>query len=168
VKVTGQGIAVQDVIAAVKLAIKEANISAADEDRDLRVSSVKLTLHALATRSLGGRLDFRVPFIGMQVKVGTKMTRSDTHEIDISLTPPAQPAGAEVREATMDDALIEAIETIRAAVACAAGGDDPFVLNDATVTLSFAVTADGEISIGVDGGLSEELTHTLTLGLAPA
>lgn len=166
-KVTDQGIAVQEVIAAVKLAIREANISAADEDRDLRVSSVKLTLHVLATRSLGGRLDFRVPFIGMQVMVGTKITRSDTHEIEINLVPPAQPIGAAVREATMDYALVEAIETIRAAMVSGADGDDPFVLNHATITLSFAVLADGEISIGVDGGLSEELTHRITLGLAP-
>jgi Trypsin-co-occurring domain 2 len=145
-----------------------ANISATDDGRDLRVSSIALTLHALATRSVGGRLDFRIPFIGMQVKVGTKVTKSDTHEIEINLVPPGQPSGAEIREATLDFALTDAIETIRAAVASAADGDDPFVLNGATITLSFAITAEGEISIGVDGGLSEELTHTLTLGLTPA
>jgi len=79
VKVTDQGVAMPDVIADVKLAIKEANISATDEDRDLRVGSVILTLHALAARSAGGGLDFRLPFIGMQVKVGSRVTRSDTH-----------------------------------------------------------------------------------------
>jgi len=168
VKITDQGAAVPDVIADVKLAIREANVSAADENRDLRVSSVRLTLHALATRSIGGRLDFRIPFIGMAVTVGTKVTRSDTHEIEINLAPPGEPAGLEVREAPLDTALVDAIETIRAAVASAAGGDDPFVLNDATITLSFAVTAEGEISIGLDGGLGHELTHTLTLGLKPA
>jgi hypothetical protein len=46
---------------------------------------------------------------------------------------------------------VEAIETIRAAVASAAGGDDPFVLNESTITISFAVTAEGTISIGVNG-----------------
>lgn len=167
-KVTDQGVAVPDVISDVKNAIREASVSAADENRDLRVSSVRLTLHALATRSIGGGLDFRIPFIGMPVKVGTKVTRSDTHKIEISLAPPAEPAGEEVREATLDTALVDAIETIRAAVASAAGGDDPFVLDDATITLSFVVTGEGEISIGVDGGLSNELTHTLTLGLKPA
>lgn len=166
-QVTDQGVAVQEVINEIKLAIKEANISAANEYRDLRVSSVKLTLHVLATRSLGGRLEFRVPFIGMQIKLGTKITRSDTNEIEISLTPPALSAGAEVR-GSIDDALVEAIETIRAAVVSGAGGDDPFVLDEATVTLSFAVTQDGEISVGVDGSLTHELTHTITLGLAPA
>jgi hypothetical protein len=167
VRVTDQGASVEEVISDVKLAIKEANISAADEDRDLRVSSVQLKLHVLATRSLGGRLEFRVPVIGMQVKLGRKLTKADTSEIEISLVPPAGPAGAEIRGG-IDDALVEAIETIRAAIAAGAGGNDPFIFQDAKVTLSFAVTADGEISIGVDGSLTEELTHTLTLGLGPA
>jgi hypothetical protein len=166
--VTDQGVAVQDVIAAVKLAIREASISAADQDRDLWVSSVGLVLHALAVRSLGGALDFRVPFVGMQLRFGAKVTRSDTHQIEINLAPPEPAPGLAVRSAALDDALVEAVETIRAAVASAAGGEDPFVLTSATITLSFAVTAEGDISIGVDGGLSNELTHTLTLGLAPA
>ena len=63
---------------------------------------------------------------------------------------------------------MEAIETIRAALASAAGGDDPFILEDSNVTIAFAVTSEGSISIGVDGSLSEELTHTLVLGLVPA
>ena len=67
----------------------------------------------------------------------------------------------------LDDVLVEAIETIRAAVASAASGDDPFVLNDSTIRISFAVTAEGSISIGVNGSLSDELTHTLVLALVP-
>ena len=64
--------------------------------------------------------------------------------------------------------LTEAIETIRAAVAGAATGSDPFILSDATVRIAFAVTADGDISIGINGRLSQEITHTLILDLAPA
>ena len=116
-KVTADGVPVQDVIAAVKLAIKEANVSATDEDRDLRVGSVKLVLHALATRTVGGSLSFTVPFIGMPVRFGAKVTKSDTHEIEINLVPPAQETGAEIREASLDLALVDSIETIRAVVA---------------------------------------------------
>ena len=114
-KVTEDGVPVQDVIAAVKLAIKEANVSATDEGRDLRVGSVNLVLHALATRSVGGGLSFTVPFIGMPVRFGSKVTRSDTHEIEINLAPPAQEPGEEVREAALDLVLVDSIETIRAA-----------------------------------------------------
>jgi hypothetical protein len=167
-KVAADGVPVGDVIAAVKLAIKEANVSATEEGRDLRVDSVKLVLHALATRTVGGRLNFTVPFIGMPVRLGAKVTKSDTHEIEVNLIPPGQEAGHEVREASLDLALVDAIETVRAIVASTVDGDDPFVLNDAKITLSFAITADGDISIGIDGSMTDEVTHTLVLSLVPA
>lgn len=166
-KVTEDGIPVQDVVAAVKLAIKEANVSATDKDRDLRVDSVKLILHALAIRTAGGSLNFTVPFIGMPVRLGTKVTKSDTHEIEINLVPPSQDAGEEVREASLDMVLVDAIETVRAVIASTSDDDDPFALNDAKITLSFAVTAEGDISIGIDESMSDEVRQTLVLGLAP-
>jgi hypothetical protein len=165
VNVTEDGVPVPDVIEAVKRAIKTASVSATDQGRDLRVGSVSLILHAIAVRSSGGGL---IPFIGMRVQFGAKLTTRDTHEIEINLTPPGEEDRAEVRDSGLDDVLVEAIETIRAAVASAAGGDDPFVLNDSTITISFAVTAEGSISIGVNGSLSDELTHALVLALVPA
>jgi hypothetical protein len=168
VNVTEDGVPVPDVIEAVKRAIKTASVSATDQGRDLRVGSVSLILHAIAVRSSGGGLNFRIPFIGMRVQFGAKLTTRDTHEIEINLTPPGEEDRAEVRDSGLDDVLVEAIETIRAAGASAAGGDDPFVLNDSTITISFAVTAEGSISIGVNGSLSDELTHALVLALVPA
>jgi hypothetical protein len=168
VRVTQAGVPVQDVITAVKLAIKEAGVSATDRDRDLRVNSVRLVLHALATQAVGGRLNFTIPFIGMPVRLGTKVKKSDTHEIEINLAPPGQEAGEEVREAAVDLALVDAIETVRAVVAGSSGGDDPFALNEAKITLSFAVTAEGDISIGIDSSMSDEVTQTLILGLVPS
>jgi Trypsin-co-occurring domain 2 len=164
-QVNEDGVPVQEVVEAVKLAIKEANVSEADEDRDLRVHSVRLILHALATRTIGGGLAFTVPFIGMPVRFGVKVTKSDTHDIEISLGAPTQKTGEEVRDGALDLALVDSIETIRAVVASAANGDDPFVLNDAKITLSFAVTAEGDISIGADGSMSDEVTHSLILTL---
>lgn len=166
-RVTDDGVPVQDLVAAIKEAIKTANVSSTDADRDLRVGSVRLVLHTIATRSSGGSISFTVPFIGMEFKLGGKVTRRDTHEVEINLVPPPgdQP---ELRDGSLELVLVEAIETIRAAVASAAGGDDPFILEDSSVTIAFAVTSEGSISIGVDGSLSEELTHTLVLGLVPA
>lgn len=166
-KVTADGIPVQDVIAAIKLAIKEANVSDTSEDRDLRVGSVKLVLHVLATQTMGGRLSFTVPFIGMPVRFGTKVTKSDTHEIEINLVSPGLRPGEEVREAPLDLALVNSITTVRTVVASAAYGDDPFTLNDATVTLSFTITAEGDISIGIDDSMRGEVTHSLVLVLIP-
>ena len=104
----------------------------------------------------------------MPVRFGAKVTSSDTHEIDINLAPPAQEPEEEVREASLDLALVDSIETIRAILATAAEGDDPFILNDAKITLSFAVTAEGDISIGTDDSMSNEVTHSLVLALVPA
>jgi hypothetical protein len=166
-KVTDDGVPVQDVIEAVKAAIKEANVSETDEGRDLRVDSVRLVLHALATRTIGGGLTFTVPFVGMPVRFGSKVTRRDTHEIEINLAPPEIERGEEVRGASIDQALAESIETVRAVLASASTGDDPFMLNDAKITLSFAVTAEGTISIGIDGSINDEITHSLVLALIP-
>ena len=87
-QVTDGSVPIQELIETIKQAIKKANVSSTDLDRDLRVGSVKLTLNAVATQSLGGSLDFRVPVIGMQVKLGSKLTKKDTHRIDISMVPP--------------------------------------------------------------------------------
>jgi Trypsin-co-occurring domain 2 len=167
-RVTEDGVPIPELIETIKQAIKTANVSSTDLDRDLRVGSVQLTLNAVATRSLGGGLDFRIPFIGMQVKLGSKLTKQDTHKIDISMVPPDLKDRPELRDGDLESAFVDAINTIRAAVASAAIGDDPFTLTESSVNISFAVTAEGTISLGVEGGLADELTHTLTLGLVPA
>ncbi|WP_145861042.1 trypco2 family protein [Trebonia kvetii] len=55
------GIPVGQLIDAIKRAIKVASISVTDPGRDLTVSAVRLRLNTVATRGLGGSLDFRVP-----------------------------------------------------------------------------------------------------------
>jgi hypothetical protein len=67
----------------------------------------------------------------------------------------------------VETALVEAISTIRQAMVSAAGGDDPWVLSEGTVDISFAITKTGTISIGADGELASELTNTLRLVLLP-
>jgi hypothetical protein len=167
-RVTDSGVPVQDLIQAVKQAIKAANVSRSAHDRDLRIGSVRLTLHAVATRSYGGGLNFHIPLIGTEVNVGGKVTRQDTHEIEVSLIPPAPAERPEIRDGDLGPVLVEAIETIRATIAAAAGGEDPFVLDESAIKIAFGVTADGDISIGVNGSWGNELTQTLSLSLVPA
>lgn len=166
--VTKDGVPIEELIDTIKQAIKTASVSSTDLDRDLQVRSVQLTLNAVAIRSLGGGLDFRIPFIGMPVKLGSKITKQDTHAIDISLIPPDLKGRPELRDSDIESVFVDAITTIRTAVASAATGDDPFILTQSSVNISFAITAEGTISLGVDGGLSNELTHKLTLGLVSA
>ena len=167
-RVTDGGIPVQDLIEAVKQAVKAANVSRTTDGRDLEIGSVRLTLHAVATRSYGGGLNFRIPLIGTEINLGGKLSRQDTHEIEISMVPPAPKERPELRDGNLSYALVEAIETIRAALFAAAGGEDPFVLKESKVTIVFGVTSEGDISIGVNGSLNDELTQSLALSLVPA
>jgi Trypsin-co-occurring domain 2 len=164
-KVSSDGVPVDELVDAVKNAIVTASLSSADTGRDLRVASIQLTLRVVATVSAGGGLEFRVPFLGMNLKVGGSVTRLDTHTIDITLVPPDLRTRHEIREQPIDTVLVQAIETIRRVVASAAGGDDPFVFKSGTVDLCFAVTEDGSITLGVNGELKKEVAQTLRISL---
>jgi hypothetical protein len=125
VNVTEDGVPVEDVIQAVKQAIKTANVSVADRGRDLRVGSVRLTLHALATRATGGGLSLRIPFVGMEVQLGAKLTRRDTHEIEVNLTPAASEKRPELRDVNIEVALVEAMtHTLMLVLVPASGSDE--------------------------------------------
>lgn len=163
--VSDDGIPVDDLVVAVKNAIKLANISSTNSDRDLRVASAQLTLHAVATATGGGGIDFRIPFLGMKLKIGGSVTRSDTHIIDITLIPADIGETYEIRDLEIETIVVDAVETIRTVMARAAGGDDPFFLKIGTVDLSFAIKKDGEITFGFNGELKNELTHTLRISL---
>ena len=158
------GLPVDDLIAAVKNAIQQSNISVTNPERDLAVTSVYLKLNTVATAKVGGGLDFRLPFIGLKVKIATSVTRQRTHTMELTLAP--EDTVIETRGSRVDAVLVEAIETVRAVMARAAEGDDPFTLNDSSMELSFGVSQDGSISLGVDGDLADEITHTLRVSIA--
>ncbi|SIM67080.1 trypco2 family protein [Micromonospora cremea] len=159
---------VEELVSAVKKAVRKARISTADAGRDLRVGSVQLILSAVVTTKLGGGLDFRVPVIGWKVKVGGSHSRQKTHTIDVTLVAEDLQDRYELRDSAVEETLVEAITTIRAAVAAGTDGDDPLVLETATVELVFGVTDEGTISVGVEGELTDEITNTLRIELVRA
>ena len=166
-KVTDAGVPVEALIDTVKEAVKRAGVSRSSSQQDLRVESVQLVLHALASKTAGGGLDFRIPFIGMRLRAGAKVTDQDTQTINMTLKPPDQPT-RKVRGGNVEDALVDAIVTIRTAMTHAAAGDDPWVLSAGAVDISFGVTRTGSISLGAEGELANEVTHTLRLCLMPS
>jgi hypothetical protein len=168
VKVTAEGVPVDALISVVKDSIKRAGISRTSPDRDLQVVSVQLILDVVASKTAGGGLDFRVPFIGMKLRIGGKVTSKDTHTIDITLVPPEDRATRQVRGGDVEEVLVNAIATVRAVVAEATAGDDPWLLSASTIDIRFAITQTGTITLGVDGELANEVTQTLRLGLAPS
>lgn len=56
----------------------------------------------------------------------------------------------------------------RSALTAAATGEDPFVLEESTIKIVFDVTAAGDIAIGVNGTLGDELIQALSLPLVLA
>ena len=166
-KVTDEGVPVDALIGVVKNSIKRAGVSRTSPTRDLQVASVQLILEVVASKTAGGGVDFRVPFVGMKLRVGTKVTSRDTHTIDMTLVPPTGPATRQVRSGEVEAVLVNAIATIRDVMTKAAEGDDPWALSAGTVDISFTITRNGTISLGVEGELANEVTHKLRLGLAP-
>lgn len=166
-KITDEGVPVETLISVVKDSVKQAGVSSTSQTTDLRVASVQLILQVVASKTAGGGVDFSVPFIGMTLSLGTKVTKQDTHTIDMTLIPPQQKDARQVRGGDVQEALVNAIATIRHVMTEAAEGDDPWLLSAGTVDISFAITKTGTISVGVNGELANELTHTLRLGLAP-
>lgn len=168
-KVTDEGVPVDTLISVVKDSIKQAGVSRTSQTKDLQVASVQMILDVVASETVGGGVDFRVPFIGMKLSIGVKVTKKDTHTIDITLVPPEDRADRQVRGAgDVQKILVDAIATIRDVMTKAAEGDDPWVLSAGTIDISFAITQTGDITLGVNGELADELTHTLRLGLAPS
>jgi hypothetical protein len=166
-KVTDEGVPVGTLISVIKDSIKQAGVSRTSQTKDLQVASVQLILDVVASKTVGGRLDFCVPFIGMKLSLGTKVTKKDTHTIDITLVPPEERDVRQVRAGDVEEVLVNAIATIRDVMTQAAEGDDPWVLSAGTIDIVFAITQTGTITLGVDGELANELTHTLRLQLAP-
>lgn len=155
-------------IEVIKASVKRGGISRTSKTRDLRVASIQLILEAIASNAAGGGLDFRVPFIGMKLKLGGRVTKKDTHTIDVTLVPP-EDVGRQVRAGEeVEEALVNAIEAIRSVTSKAAEGDDPWILSQGSIDISFAITQTGTISLGLDGELADELTHTLRLRLTPS
>src|SRR5215469_18238827 len=130
VKVTDEGVPVDVLISVVKDSIKQAGVSRTSQARDLQVASVQLILDVVASKTAGGGLDFRVPFIGMKLSLGANVTKKDTHTIDITLVPPEDRDTRQVRGGEeVQQVLIDAIATIRDVMTKAAEGDDPWVLS---------------------------------------
>src|ERR1700752_3601325 len=121
-KLTDEGVSVDTLISVVKDSIKRAGVSRTSQARDLQVASVKLILDVVASKTAGGGLDFRVPFIGMKLRAGAKVTKKDTHTIDMTLEPPKEQETRQIRGGDIQDVLVNAIVTIRSVMNKAAEG----------------------------------------------
>lgn len=159
-------VAFTDLIAAVKAAVKAANTNATF-DRLLRVTELTVVAAITARRSGGAGLQLRVPVVGAKLGGKYTHTRSDSQRVEIVLAPPPDD-GFEVRGGAVADVLLDAIRTVQSALAVAASGDDPFMLQTSTVSLDFVVTDAGSVELVGNGAVEDQVTHTIKLKLSAA
>jgi hypothetical protein len=109
------GVPVDELVTVIKNAIKRANVSSANADRDLQVTSVFLKLNTIATVSIGGGIDFRIPVLGMKLKIGGAITRQDTHTMEMTLIPEGLNKTHEIRDGgnAMDFSVISVRDGLR-------------------------------------------------------
>lgn len=162
VHVDDDSAAFTDLISAVKAAVRAANRAGLG----LTVTELTLTAVVTATRASGAGIELRVPVVG--ARFGARKTYTDrrTQTVEITLVPPAA-AGFEVRSSAAEQALLNALTTVQAALTAAAAGDDPFVLKSSVVALDFVITESGSVQIVGEGGLDDEVTHRLSVTLGP-
>jgi hypothetical protein len=129
---------------------------------------VQLVLKTIASETAGGGVDFRIPFLGMNLQVGGSVTTRDTHTLNITLVPPNLGPRPELRDGDVATVLADSVSTIRKIVAEASGGDDPFELKTGSVELNFAVTRNGSITLGFNGELNGQVSHALRVSIAVA
>ncbi|GAA4261189.1 hypothetical protein GCM10022255_092860 [Dactylosporangium darangshiense] len=163
---TPETVSIKDLVVSVKNAVKAANISTSDTNRDLRIAKLELTLNAVTTADLGGGIEFRLPVIGSLVKIGGKTIRQQTHTLHVELAADDLPT-YETRSDDVQEVLVEAIEQIRHIITVADDGDDPMNLKSGSVELVFGVTNQGTVNLGVSSELTDEVTHTLKLEFQP-
>jgi len=151
------GVAITEILGQVKKAIKVANLSG--QDTDLKITKLKVGINAIATGTAGGGFDLQVPIIGMRLKAGGKVSPQDTHRIEVEMEP--MPDRYEIRSGDVQRAIVDAAEAIRAISRSAMEGEDPFLVSKSSLSLSFLVTREGAITLGVEGELRDEITHHL-------
>lgn len=150
----------------VKAAVRQAGVSREDAGARMHVESVQLILRVVAVRVAGVGVQFRIPVIGLAVRAGARVTRQETHIIDVTLKP-SLAERTDVHGEALQEALVQAIRTVQATVASGAGGEDPWELDTGRIDLEFVVTSEGTVSLGVEGELTDDISHTLRLCLAP-
>jgi hypothetical protein len=154
------------VVRKIKASIRAANIG--DGREDLVVTKVELSLATILDQSGGGEFEWKVPFVGLTLKGGVKLTRSNTSKLSITLVPPSPEE--DLRELGIDTAALEenivhAVADLRNAIAEAAVDEPRFLLEKGGIELEFVVTREGSLSLLASGEHKDEVTHTMTLTL---
>jgi hypothetical protein len=165
---TGEiGADVEDVVRQVKEAVAAVQAAQAERGPDaaaVEVVRVDLTIRTVATRSGGGEISVRVPFVGQDLGGGVAVSREQVQTVQLSLVPPTLVAKG-TRRWDVSAELVAAILGIEDGLRRSAAAEPRFELDTAAVELNLVLGRDGRLSLLGRGSAGRELTHTVKLHL---
>ena len=166
-EVTSESVAIRTLVEVVKSSICEVQGAAEPRAGELVAASATLTLHVMMDTTVGGKVDLRVPVIGAHLRIGGRRGRHRMHSVHVSLVPEHH-GRTHHDHGTGDPELVMALRAIRDLLDGTGHGGHSWSVAGGTVQVSFAVTDEGSISVGLTGDRSDEHVHSLELELQPA
>ncbi|MEY9929675.1 hypothetical protein ABH926_004315 [Catenulispora sp. GP43] len=165
-EVTSESVTIRTLVEVIKASICE--VQGAEEPRpgDLIAASAALTLHAMMDTTVGGKVDLRVPVIGAHLRIGGRRARHRMHTVHVSLVPEHY-GRSQHDHGAGDPELVMALRAIRDLMDATGRGGHSWTVAGGTVQVSFAVTDEGSISVGLNSDRSDEHVHSLELELQP-
>jgi hypothetical protein len=166
-EVSSESVAIRNLVEVVKASICE--VQGAEEPRggELVVASAELNLHVMMDTTVGGKVDVRVPVIGAHLRIGGRRVRHRMHTVRVQLVPEHHGRTRHDHGAG-DLELVMALSAIRDLMEPGGEGGHAWSVAGGTVDVSFGVTEEGSISVGLNSDRSDEHVHSLQLELQPA
>lgn len=167
-EVSSESVAIRNLVEVVKASICEVQGNADPRPGELAVAVAELNLQVMMDTTHGGTVDLRVPVIGARLRIGGRRVRHRMHTVHLTLVPEHN-GRTRHDHGSGDEELVMALRAIRELMdPDTTRGGHSWSISGGTVQVSFAVTEEGSISVGLNSERSDEHVHSLQLELRPA
>jgi hypothetical protein len=166
VEVSSESVAIRNLVEVIKSSICEAQGAEEPRPGELVVSSAELNLQVMMDTTVGGKVDVRVPVIGAHLRIGGRRIRHRMHTVHVVMVPEHY-GRAQHDHGPGDQELVSALHAIKDLMEPGSPGGHSWSVATSTVQVSFAVTEEGSISVGLNSDRSDEHVHSLQLELQP-
>lgn len=165
-EVSNESVTIRTLVDVVKASICEVQGSGEPRPGELVAVSAELDLRVMMDTAAGGRVDVRVPVIGAHLRIGGQRKRHRMHTVRVQLVPERY-GRARHDHGAGDEELVEALRAVRNLMDRAGDGGHSWSVSAGTVEVSFAITEQGSISVGLNSDHRDEHVHSLQLELQP-
>ncbi len=156
-----QSILMDEVIRQIKVAISEVQRDGSKPT----ISKATIELKHIQSVKVGGKWEFKIPFIDLNTKVGADQTNQKTTSIKLVLKPRVTRLMG-VEHEPLTNELISAITAIKVGITAAVSTEPPFELETAEATVLFNIDQNGSVEIlGIGGSAKASAAHSVTLTL---